>query len=98
MITRYLELGYVEIRVDIGDNIAVLKTNNPQITKQMYEGAKRAGKNVFWDERQYAMVETFSGLKAEQIASMIDTDFTTAKQEKVKAEQYARDERSKEKK
>ena len=55
MITKHLELGYVEIKVEIGDNIAVLKTNNPQITKQMFESAKKAEKRVFWDERQNAI-------------------------------------------
>lgn len=82
MITKHLELGYVEIKVDIGDGIAVLTTNNPQITKQMYEGALRARKPVCWDIHKHAMVELFKGLKAEQIASMIDTDFATAKKVK----------------
>lgn len=44
MITRNYDLGQVKIRIEIADGIAILTTNNPQVTAQMFKGSLQAKK------------------------------------------------------
>ena len=89
-IKRTYDLGQVRINIKISDGVAVLTTSNPQITKQMFEMAKKGGKAVIWEARVNAMVEQFSSLDANSIASKLDIDFNTALLAKKDAEKMAR--------
>ena len=90
MITKNYELGTIKIRIEIADGIAILTTNNFRVTRQMYDGAIKSNKNVKWDINSQAMIETYEGKSADEIAVMLDHDFKVAKEEQRKASIYAR--------
>lgn len=89
-VKKEYNLGEVIFTFRVSDGVAVLTTNNPQISRQLYENSVKAGKpNLSYNERLNAVIEKFPGKTTEEILSAIDIDLGTAKDEQQKASRMA---------
>lgn len=78
-IIKSYKLGVLDIKARIAEGFVIMVTNQPQVTKQIYELAKKSGKKVLWSERLQAVTQFYEGKTAEQIEVEVDAEVKQAK-------------------
>lgn len=81
MIKKEYKAGMLNIQARISDGFAVLVTNQPQVTKQIYEQTKREGKPVAWNQRVQACTQYYPNKTAEEILVIVDAEVEQAKKD-----------------
>jgi hypothetical protein len=78
-IIKEWNIGGLKIKARFNDGFATLVTNNPLITKQIYEFELKSGKNVRYNARLNACTQFYSDKKAEEILEITEAEIADGK-------------------
>ena len=79
MIKKEFQMGSVILQFRISDGVAILTTNDPRITHQIYLQSFKADKpNINWNWRLSAFIEKFPNKKENEILELIKKDLEEA--------------------
>jgi len=77
-INKKYNIGMLQINARIEPGFVVLLTNIPNVTKGIYEAAKRNGDDVEWKERVQACIQHYKGKSEKEIEIIVDADVIKA--------------------
>ena len=67
MIKKSMNIGFLKIFYRIEDGVVVLTTNQPLLTKEIFNLSKKNRRDVSWNDRLKACIERYPGKTEEEI-------------------------------
>ena len=90
MIKKEIRMGTITKHFRVEDGVAIMTTNNPRVTFQVFQASSKAGKpNITYNHRLGAFIEKFPGKNENEIWELLEKDLKTANKEGRKARAYA---------
>lgn len=80
-IKKEYAINALKIKARISDGFVVLVTNQPQVTREIYNQCLQAGKHVIWSQRNQAVTQFYTGLFAEEIEKLVDLEVAQVRKE-----------------
>lgn len=81
----YNLMNAVKMDFRIADGVRILTTNNPEITKQIFNNFLKEKPNIIYNKEQHAIIEKHAGKKAEEILAITDEEMKIAEEQGKKA-------------
>jgi len=94
-IKKEYQIELLKIKVSISDGFVVLITNDPRVTLQIYETAKKQDRHVIWDARRQACIEFYPHQTQQEILELTDAQINKVKTEGKEAIKNAIDKKNK---
>jgi len=80
-IRKEYSVGMLKIKARISDGFVLLVTNQPQVTKEIYNQTKKEGKQVAWYERTQSLAQFYPNKNVKEILEIVDAEVNQVKKE-----------------